>query len=156
MGWDQPVVAIIQARTTAPPSTRTGISVSGRVAGPVLTEPSVARNWLPWLGQVMTPAWGGLMIVPWCVHVGSYALIMPALGCTISTFPWGPSTRVPPPTGTADTFASSFPAELAPPVVPRGALVVELLYWLSPPQAASAPGASKPTKRPQSTCRRDG
>ena len=55
-------------------------SGSGELAGPFLTEPSVAENLLKWQPQLIVPPDTSATVQPWCVHVALNALNWPALG----------------------------------------------------------------------------
>src|SRR5690349_13502798 len=87
-------------------------SGNGDVAGPFLTEPSLAENLLKWQPQLIVPPDTSATVQPWWVHVALNALNCPALGWVITTS--AAATTTPPPTGTSVVLGR----ELLPPALP--------------------------------------
>src|SRR3954454_15148515 len=128
------------------PSIFSVFSFSGRAAGGLVTEPSVAENVLPWHLQLMLLFATSVTTHCWCVQIAVNALYVPATGCVI-TVPPSSDTILPPPTGMSAFLA------IGPPGLDAEPAVLSDPPLSSSPQAARADTAVTPTA-PASTARR--
>src|SRR5687768_13281880 len=95
------------------PSTLICFSVSGLVAGPPFTEPSVIENLLPSQLQLIVPPSTPVTGHPWCEHVELKHLNSPSVGCVTTTL--DAAMIAPPPTGTLLVWVSAPPPVSPPP-----------------------------------------